>query len=119
MTAQEARARYWSLLGSSSRVFDAVLKQVIIEVDAIDTSWMKNTSVIRMVGREDRHVFKINTTFYFKFVDRGTSRITPREIIKKWEKRPEVKEQIRKVLTAYEVWQLLDPLTNTKLNAEI
>jgi hypothetical protein len=117
MTAQEARARYFSLLGSSSRVFDRILKEVIVEVDAIDTSWMKNTSVIRMQEREERHVFKINTTFYFKFVDRGTSRITPREIIKKWEKRPEVKVQIRKVLTAYEVWQALDPLTPRKLNA--
>ena len=119
MTATEARARYWSLLGSSSRVFDRILKEVIVEVDAIDTSWMKNTSVIRMHDRGDRHVFKINTTFYFKFVDRGTSRITPREIIKKWEKRPEVKEQIRKVLSAYEAWQLLDPLTNVKLTANI
>jgi hypothetical protein len=117
MTATEARARYWSLLGSSSRAFDRILKEVIVEVDAIDTGWMKNTSVIRMEEKEERHVFKINTTFYFRFVDRGTSRITPREIIKKFEKRPETKEQIRKVLEAYWLWQALDPLTQYKLTA--
>ncbi|SRR6056297_1983679 len=114
MTAQEAKARYWQTLGSSSRVFDRALKDVIIEVDAIDTEWMKNTSVVRMREREDRHVFNISTTFYFKFVDRGTRYITPRQILSKWQKLPEVRTQVQKVLSAYETWQALEKLTGIK-----
>ncbi len=119
MTAQQAKAKYWQTLGSASRVFDRALKDVIIEVDAIDTEWMKNTSVVRMREREDRHVFNISTTFYFKFVDRGTKYITPREILQKWQRLPEVREQVQKVLTAYENWKALESISGIKLKSKI
>ena len=117
MPAVEARAEYWRSLGTASTVFDAEIKQVIRDVDAIDTRLMHNTTIVRMVEREGHHKFEIDTTFYFKFVDRGTKYISAREILRRWQDRQNVRRQIGIVLANYEKWRLLDPMTQSKLTA--
>jgi hypothetical protein len=75
-----------SQLGATTKILNAEIKKQIIEVKAVKTGKMKNTTKVKVGYDFARDVFTIksvNSTFYYIFVDQGTIHIKPRRITDK------------------------------------
>jgi hypothetical protein len=106
----EAYNLFIAQLGACTRSLNAEIKQQIIDVNAVDTGLMKNTTKVKITYDEKTDVFTIQdadgikTTDYYIFVDKGTKFITPRNITDKFLKRPKVVAALDKLLDRYIDW---------------
>ena len=110
---ENKQAVLYRRLGTATSVLNSEITKQIVEVNAVDTGRMRNVSIVKIIWQRDSTKFsiEIDSTFYYKFVDKGTKHITPREITKKLIKRPKVKEQFAKVakaLVEYIIWKELN-----------
>ena len=99
-----SKAKFNSQLGACTRTLNAEIKKTIINVKAVDTGLMKNTTKVKIDFNFESEVFTIKglkTTFYFKFVDLGTIYIKPRNITQKTLAKDNVKKAFDKL---YDVW---------------
>lgn len=99
-----SKAQFNSQLGACTRVLNAAIKQTIIDVKAVDTGLMKNSTRVKIDFDFDKEIFTIKglkSTFYFKFVDLGTIYIKPRNITEKTLARDNVRKALDKL---YDVW---------------
>lgn len=93
-----------SQLGATTRVLNANIKRQIIEVKAVDTGRMKNNTKVKLgydFGKDKFTITKVNSTFYYIFVDEGTIRIEPRRITDKTLKRKVVQLSLDKLYTKW------------------
>lgn len=93
-----------SQLGATTRVLNAAIKRQIIDVKAVDTGRMKNTTKVKVGYNFTTDIFSIqsvNSTFYYIFVDKGTIHIKAREITDKTLEREEVKSALDRL---YDKW---------------
>jgi hypothetical protein len=75
-----------SQLGATTKVLNAEIKKQIVDVGAVRTGKMKNTTKVKVGYDFARDIFTIqsvNSTFYYIFVDQGTIHISPRRITDK------------------------------------
>lgn len=101
MTTQQD---YWRSLAKFQKSFTKNLKRKIKEVKAIKTGKMYRTTK----GKIDKKtsMAEVSSTFYYKYVDGGTSRIKPRKITEKALKTHEVKRAMEEVVNKYVSWQI-------------
>lgn len=100
----DSRTKFISQLGACTRTLNAEIKKTIIDVKAVRTGRMKNTTKVKVDYDFDKEIFSIksvNSTFYFKFVDKGTVYISPRNITTKTLEKPNVVKALDKL---YGVW---------------
>lgn len=102
----------YQTLATATRVLNVELKKMIQEVGAVKSGRMKNVSVVSIDWKTDQKKFNIsiNSTEYYKYVDKGTKHIKPRNITKKLVQRSPVKKQIQKVskvLVEHWVWKTI------------
>lgn len=93
-----------SQLGATTKVLNAEIKKQIIEVKAVKTGRMKNTTKVKVGYDFSRDVFTIksvNSTFYYIFVDKGTVNIKPRLITEKTLDRDVVEDALSRL---YDKW---------------
>jgi len=93
-----------SQLGATTKVLNAEIKKQIIEVRAVKTGRMKNTTKVKVgydFGRDVFTIQSVNSTKYYIFVDEGTIRITPRKITEKTLERPAVTSALDRL---YDKW---------------
>jgi hypothetical protein len=91
---------------TATRVLNTEIRKEIIRQDAIDTTRMRNvTKIIKLKWNDvtDDITFEIDTTFYYKFVDKGFSKKwfngrKRRNLTDAFLKREKVKEQIEKLV---------------------
>jgi hypothetical protein len=104
------KQQFISQLGAATRTLNAQIKQQIIDVKAVDTGRMKNNTKVKIEYNFNTNNFTIrdvNSTFYYKFVDKGTKnadgswRIVPREITEKTVDRDKVQKAFDKL---FDVW---------------
>lgn len=98
------KAEVWRRIGTATRVLNSELKKEIIHKKAVKTGRMRNVSkIVKLKWNETTDDFSMNisTTQYYKFVDKGTRYITPREITRDFMKRPKVIDQLEKVAAAH------------------
>jgi hypothetical protein len=98
------KQQFISQLGACTRTVNAEIKKQIVEVGAVRTGRMKNTTKVKVDYDFAKDMFTIrdiNSTFYYKFVDEGTSRIAPRKITEKTLDRDRVDKAFAKL---YDVW---------------
>lgn len=75
-----------SQLGATTRKINAQIKRTIIQVKAVDTGRMKNNTKVKLgydFAKDKFTITKVNSTFYYIFIDEGTIRIKPRNITDK------------------------------------
>lgn len=104
-----SKSKFNSQLGACTKVLNAEIKKTIIEVKAVDTGRMKNTTKVKISFDFDRDIFTITgmtTTFYFKFVDKGTIYIKPRNITNKTLEKNNVKKAFDKLYDVYMDYQI-------------
>ena len=100
----DSRTKFIAQLGACTRTLNAEIKKTIIDVKAVRTGRMKNTTKVKVDYDFDKQIFSIqsvNSTFYFKFVDKGTVYISPRNITTKTLEKPNVVKALDKL---YGVW---------------
>ena len=105
-----SRQLFIEQLGACTRTINAEIKKQIIEVGAVRTGRMKNTTKVKVgydFGRDIFFIKDVNSQFYYIFVDKGTKnkdgsiRIKARDITDKTFNRPRVQEALDKV---YDKW---------------
>ena len=99
-----SKAKFNSQLGACTRTLNAEIKKTIVDVKAVRTGLMKNTMRVKVEFDFSKEVFTIRSikeTFYFKFVDKGTIYITPRNITDKTIGKDNVQKALDKL---YGVW---------------
>jgi len=99
-----SKARLNSQLGACTRTLNAEIRKTIIAVKAVDTGLMRNTTKTKIAFDFTREVFTISTiktTFYYKFVDKGTIYIKPRNITEKTLAKDNVQKALDKVFKVY------------------
>jgi hypothetical protein len=99
-----SKAKFNSQLGACTRTVNAEIKKTIVQVKAVRTGRMKNTTKVKIDFDFNTEVFTIKglkTTFYFKFVDLGTIYIKPRNITQKTLAKDNVQKAFNKL---YDVW---------------
>ncbi len=104
---QKYRNLYYQRLAVYSRVFTTNLKRKIKEVKAIKTGRMLRTTKGKY-GKENQ--IKVDSTFYFPFVDEGTTRIKPRKITQKALNANQTKKAMDNVVIAYVDWQIAEAM---------
>lgn len=100
----DSRSKFISQLGACTRTLNAEIKKTIVDVKAVRTGKMKNSTKVKIDFDFNKEVFSIksiNSTFYFKFVDKGTIYITPRNITNKTIGKDNVQKALSKL---YDVW---------------
>jgi len=103
------KQQFISQLGAATRTLNAQIKQQIIDVKAVDTGRMKNNTKVKIdydFNTSSFTIRRVNSTFYYKFVDKGTFKngvraIVPREISKKTLKRDKTEKALDKL---FDVW---------------
>ncbi len=98
------KQQFISQLGACTRTVNAQIKQQIVDVKAVRTGRMKNTTKVKVDYDFTKDMFTItdiNSTFYYKFVDQGTRFIAPRKITEKTLDRDKVQKAFDKL---YSVW---------------
>ncbi len=106
-----SRQLFISQLGACTRTINAEIKKQIIEVGAVRTGRMKNTTKVKVgydFGRDIFFIKDVNSQFYYKFVDEGTRFIEPRFITDKTFNRPRVQEALDKVYDKWADWYFGD-----------
>lgn len=96
--------QFISQLGACTRTLNAEIKKQIVDVKAVKTGRMKNNTKVKVDYDFAKDIFTIkdiNSTFYFKFVDRGTIYIAPRNISTKVLERTPVQNALNKL---FDVW---------------
>lgn len=71
----------------STNILDREIKRHIAAVGAVDTGKMfRETKIVKLNFDENKMEvdFKIETTYYYQFVDFGTKNIRPREITQRF-----------------------------------
>ena len=105
----DSKAKFNSQLGACTRTLNAEIKKTIIDVKAVDTGLMKNTTKVKVDFNFSTETFTIKgikTTFYFKFVDLGTIYIKPRNITEKTLAKDNVKKAFDKLYSVWIDWQI-------------
>ena len=95
VSVMKSRAALIAQMGGTTRVLNAELKKTIIQVKAVDTGRMRNTSDMS------------DQIFYYLYVDQGTINIRPRDITDKTLNKPNVQASLDKL---YGKW--IDYLTD-------
>jgi hypothetical protein len=98
------KQQFISQLGACTRTLNAQIKQQIIDVKAVDTGRMKNNTKVKIEYDFNTNNFTIrdvNSTFYYKFVDKGTIYIAARKITEKTLKRDKTEKALDKL---FDVW---------------
>ena len=106
-----SRQLFIAQLGACTRTINAEIKKQIIEVGAVRTGRMKNTTKVKVgydFGRDIFFIKDVNSQFYYKFVDEGTRFIEPRFITDKTFNRPRVQEALEKVYDKWTDWYFGD-----------
>lgn len=110
---REKYNQYISALGVATKVMTSVIKKVIIIKDAIDTHVMKNTMKAKIIldpkSKRPKYI-ELNfnprkNVYYYRFVDTGTRKITPRRMTRMMRDHPDFQTQMQRVMTAYLEWQ--------------
>lgn len=100
------QADVWRTIATATRVLNTEIRKEIIRQDAIDTGRMRNVTKIvklRWDDNTDDLTMDIDSTFYYKFVDEGTSKKwkagkVKRNLTKAFMKREKVIDQLEKVV---------------------
>jgi len=106
-----SRQLFIAQLGACTRTINAEIKKQIVEVGAVRTGRMKNTTKVKVgydFGRDIFFIKDVNSQFYYKFVDEGTEFIEPRFITDKTFNRPRVQEALDKVYDKWADWYFGD-----------
>ncbi len=106
-----SRQLFIAQLGACTRTINAEIKKQIIEVGAVRTGRMKNTTKVKVgydFGRDIFFIKDVNSQFYYIFVDKGTRFIKPRDITDKTFNRPRVQEALDKVYDKWVDWYFGD-----------
>jgi len=106
-----SRQLFIAQLGACTRTINAEIKKQIVEVGAVRTGRMKNTTKVKVgydFGRDIFFIKDVNSQFYYKFVDEGTEFIKPRFITDKTFNRPRVQEALDKVYDKWADWYFGD-----------
>lgn len=95
-----------SQLGAATRTINAEIKRTIIQVKAVDTGLMKNTTRVKLSYNFNLNKFTFEdggviSTFYYPYVDEGTRYIKARDITLKTLEKPKVIAALDKV---FERW---------------
>jgi hypothetical protein len=91
-------------LAVATRILNAQIKQQIIDVKAVRTGRMKNNTKVKITFdfiKDKFTITTVNSTFYYKFVDKGTRFIAPRNITEKTLKRPKSVKALDSILDSY------------------
>lgn len=99
-----SKAKFNSQLGACTRTLNAEIKKTIIDVKAVRTGLMKNTMRVKVEFDDSKDIFTIKSikeTFYFKFVDKGTIFIKPRNITPKTLAKDNVQKAFNKLYDVY------------------
>jgi hypothetical protein len=99
-----SKAKFNSQLGACTRTLNAEIKKTIVDVKAVRTGLMKNTMKVKVEFDDSKDIFTIRSvkeTFYFKFVDKGTIYITPRNITNKTINKDNVQKAFNKLYDVY------------------
>ena len=106
-----SRQLFIAQLGACTRTINAEIKKQIVEVGAVRTGRMKNTTKVKVgydFGRDIFFIKDVNSQFYYIFVDKGTRHIKARDITDKTFNRPRVQEALDKVYDKWADWYFGD-----------
>jgi hypothetical protein len=111
MTAtQQAYNEFMASVQNANAVFNSLIKRAITEVVGVDSGKLKNTSSV-FIELENQTMMPIgvdiNTTDYYKFLDKGTKHIKAKNITQRFMDYEEFKVQMRIVMAKWVKWQTL------------
>jgi len=104
------KQQFISQLGACTRTLNAQIKQQIIDVGAVRTGRMKNNTKVKIEYDWNTGVFHIidadsvKSTFYYKFVDKGTIYISARNITDKMLERDKTQKALDKLFDVWAEW---------------